>query len=81
MDSETDTEFDPWQSFVLVAKNFLGNRKAENYQELVEDMPSKFKDFGVKMNIKAHYLFSHLHRFPTNLGDKIEEHGEKFHQE
>ena len=65
-----DTEFAAWQSFVLVTQNFLGNRKAENYHELVEDMLSKFKDFGVEMNIKVHYLFSHLDRFSTNLGKK-----------
>ena len=79
--SMTDTESAAWQSFVLVAQNFLGNRKAENYQELVEGMLSKFKDLGVKMSIKIHYLFSHLDRFPANLGDLSEEHGERFHQD
>ncbi|XP_076799763.1 uncharacterized protein LOC143444861 [Clavelina lepadiformis] len=71
--SMTDTESAAWQSFVLVTQNFLGNRKAENYQELVEDMLSKLKDLGVKMSIKVHYLFSHLDRFPANLGDLSEE--------
>ena len=79
--SMTDTESAAWQSFVLVTQNFLGNRKAENYQELVEGMLSKFKDLGVKMSVKIHYLFSHLDRFPANLGDLSEEHGERFHQD
>ena len=56
-------------------------RKAENYQELVEDMPSKFQDLGVKMSIKVHYLFNHLDRFPSNLGDLSEEQGKRFHQD
>ena len=36
--SMTDTESAAWQSFVFVTQNFLGNHKAENYQELVENM-------------------------------------------
>ena len=64
--SMTDTEPATRQSFVLVTQNFLGNRKAENYEEFVEDMLSKFKDLGVKMSIKVHCLFSHLDRFTTN---------------
>ena len=77
----TDTESAAWQSFVLVTQNFLGNQKAENYEELVEGMFSKFKDLGVKMSIKIHHLFSHLDRFPANLGDLSDEHGERFHQD
>ena len=79
--SMTDMESAARQSFVLVTQNFLGNRKAENYQELVEDMLSKFKDLGVKMSIKVHYLFSHSDCFHTNLGNLSEEHGERFHQD
>ena len=81
MHSMTDTESAACQSFILVTQNFLGNRKVENYQELVEDMLSKFKDLVVKRSIKVHYLCSHLIRFSTNLGDLSEEHGEKFYQE
>ena len=43
--------------------------KSSNYQEMVENMLSKFKDLGVKMSIKVHYLFSHLDSFPTNFVD------------
>ena len=42
--SMTDTKSSAWQSFILVSKNFLGNRNSENYQELVEDILSKFED-------------------------------------
>ena len=80
MHSSTHTQSAARQSFVLGTQNFRGNRKAENYQELLEDMLSKFKDLGVKMSIKVHYLFSHLDRFLTNLCDPSEEHGERFHQ-
>ena len=43
-------------------------------------MLSKFKDLDMKMSIKVYYLFSHLHSFPTNLGDLSDEHGKRFHQ-
>ena len=33
------------------------------------------------MSIKVHFLFSHLERFPDNLGDYSEEQGERFHQD
>ena len=32
------------------------------------------------MNIKVHFLHSHLDKFPENLGDITEEQGERFHQ-
>ena len=38
--------------------------------------------FGVKLGDQdKHYLHSHLHRFPENLGDLSEEQGEIFHQD
>ena len=76
----TDMEYAAWQSFDLVIQNFLGNRKAENYQELVENMLSKFKDLGVKMSIKVYFLFSHSDCFLANLGKLNEERRERFHQ-
>ena len=44
-------------------------------------MLSKFKDLGVKISIKFYYLFSHLDRFPANLGDLNEKHVERFHED
>jgi hypothetical protein len=32
-----------WSSFVLVVKNFLGNKKADNYTQLVEDYALSFQ--------------------------------------
>ena len=79
--SMTEKEFAAWISFTVVVKNFLGNNKANNYIQIVEDMLSKFQSLGAKMNIKIHYLFSHLDRFPENLGELSEEQGERFHQD
>ena len=44
-------------------------------------MPSAFHDFGCKMSIKVHILFSHLEKFPDNLEVVSDEQGEKFLQD
>ena len=33
------------------------------------------------MGIKVHFLFSHIDKFLDNLGDVIDEQGERFHQD
>jgi len=66
---------------LLVVKNFLGNCKAKNYEELVQNMLVNFKNLDAAMSIKVHYLHSHLDKFPENLGDVSEEQGERFHQD
>lgn len=76
-----DTEKTAWQSFKTVRENFLGNKKSENYQELVEQMLENFKNLGCLMSYKMHFLHSHLDYFPLNLGDVSEEQGERFHQD
>ena len=76
-----DIEASAWSSYVSVIENFLGNQKAENYEELVLNMLTNFKNLGTNMSIKVHFLHSHLNRFPHNLGDFSEEQGERFHQD
>ena len=79
--SMTETEFAAWNSFTDVLKILLGNNKANNYIQIVEDMLLKFHNLGAKMSIKIHYFFSHLDRFSENLGKLSEEQGERFHQD
>ena len=74
-------ELEVWKAFVLVVKNFLGNNKARNYTELVNNMLTAFRNLGCNMSIKMPYLFSHMDRFPKNLSSMIEEQGERFHQD
>jgi hypothetical protein len=81
LDSMNEMEFNAWSAFTQVVKNFLGNHKADNYADLVEDMLIRFQKLGCNMSIKIHYLHSHLERFPENLGDISEEQGERFHQD
>ncbi|KAI6648689.1 hypothetical protein LOD99_7915 [Oopsacas minuta] len=66
--SMTNLESSARCAFVLVVNNFLGNNKANNYIDLVNDMLYKLKYLDVNMSIKVHYLFSHLDRFPETLG-------------
>lgn len=70
-----------WLSFKSVVINFLGNKKAENYKQIVEDMLKNFKNLGCRMSLKVHFLHSHLDFFPENLGDNSDEQGERFHQD
>ena len=62
-----DKEKAAWLSFVDVMKNFLGNKKAGNHEDLVGNMLSGFRHLGCKMSIKVHFLFSHLDKFRDNL--------------
>ena len=70
-----------WLSFKKVCLEFLGNKKSENYREIVAEMIDNFKKMGCLMSYKVHFLHSHINEFPDNLGDFSEEQGERFHQD
>jgi len=61
--------------------SFLGNRKAVNYKGIVAKLLCILQDTVANMRIKLHFLYSHLDRFPENLGDLTDEQGERFHQD
>ena len=77
----TVVEARAWKAFSKMVHNFLDNKRADNYIELVEELLLSLQDLGCRMSIKAHYLHSHLSESPTNLGDVSEEQGERFHQD
>ena len=66
------------KAFSKVVHNLLGNKKADNYIKLVQELLLSLRDLGCRMSIKAHYLHSYLSEFPANLGDVREEQGEHF---
>ncbi|KYN17580.1 hypothetical protein ALC57_10132 [Trachymyrmex cornetzi] len=76
-----DLEKAAWLSFRDVAQNFLGNQKSDDYVAIVANMISNFRRLGCLMNLKLHFLDSHISYFPENLGDYSEEQGERFHQD
>ena len=74
----TEVESAAWCSYVSVVKELLGKTKVDCYQDILKQMLANFQALGARMNIKIHYLFSHLGRFPENLGEVSEELGERF---
>ena len=76
----TVVESAAWCSYVSVVKEFLGKTKADCYQDIAKQMLTNFQAVGARMSIKIRYIFSHLGRFPENLGEVSEEQGERFHQ-
>lgn len=70
-----------WLSLKAVIHGFLGNKKAENYEELISNMLDSFKVMGCRMSLKLHMLHAHLDKFKDNLGEYSEEQGERFHQD
>ncbi|GBN30537.1 hypothetical protein AVEN_174502-1 [Araneus ventricosus] len=69
-----------WTSFKVLAENFLGNHKAENYRQIVTCLKA-YKTMGCNKPLKIHFLHSYLEFFPENLGSVSDEHGERFHQD
>ena len=70
-----------WDSFKFVVKVFLGNRRAQNYEELVNNLLQSYQKLGCNTSLKIHFLHSHLDFFPENCGAVSDEHGEFFNQD
>ena len=76
-----ETERNAWLSFKRICKDFLGNHKAADHQDFVQDLLTSYKAMGCNMSLKIHFLESHLDFFPENLGVVSDENGERFHQD
>ena len=63
-----------------VVQSFLGNRKVDNYKDIVLKLLDNLQAFGISMSIKVHFLHGHLDRFSENLGGVSDEQAERFHQ-
>ena len=60
---------------------FLGNKRDDNYIQLVTVLLQKCHQLGCNMSLKIHFLHSHLDFFPPSCGAVSDEHGERFHQD
>ena len=60
-----------------MVNGFLGNKRNQNYKELVKKLIKSYQNTGCRMSVKLHFLCSHLDFFQENLGDFSEEHGER----
>ena len=70
-----------WKSFVSVVEGFLGKHKADNFRNIVEELVDAYEKMGCRMSLKLHVLHSHIDEFKDNMGDYLEEQGERFHQD
>ena len=61
-----ETERTAWVSFERIFKDFLGNHKAANFRDVVQDLLTStwYKSMGCIMSMKIHFLESHLEFFP-----------------
>ena len=76
-----ETEKKAWQAFRGVVNGFLGNKRNQNYKELMKKLIKSYQNSGCRMSVELHFLCSHLDFFQENLGDFSEEHSERFHQD
>jgi len=77
----TGDEQRAWHAFREVVTGFLGNRRADNYKDRVEELLSSYQKLGCNMSLKIHFLNSHLEFFPENCGSVSDKHSERFHQD
>ena len=54
-------------SFKFVVKVFLGNRRAQNYVEIVNNLLYSYQKLGCNMSLNTHFLHSHLNFFPRRI--------------
>jgi len=55
-----ETERNAWLSFQKICNDSLGNYKAANYQDVVQDLLTSYKAMRCNMRLKIHFLESHL---------------------
>ena len=56
-------------------------KRAQNYEELVNNLLHRYQKLGCNMSLKIHFLHSHLDFFLHNCGAVSDEHGGRFHQD
>jgi len=47
-------------SLKFVVKGFLGNRRAQNYEDLVNNLSQSYQKLDCNMSLKIHFHLSHL---------------------
>jgi len=68
-----------WDSLKFAIKVFLENRRAQNYEELLNNRLQSYQKLGCNMSLK-YTSFTHIWFFPENCAVS-DEHGKCFHQE
>ena len=60
-------ERNSWQSLKTFIKDFLGNRRSEDYISVAEDLMKYFENLGTPCLLKMHFLRSHLNYFSEKM--------------
>jgi len=71
----SDKENAARQSFEKVSNGFLGNFKAANFKELVQDLMDSYEQLGCNMLLEMHFVFSLLNFFPLKFDAVSDEQG------
>ena len=59
----------------------MGNKRAQNYEELLNNLLRSYHKLGRNMSMKIHFLHPNLDFLPEKCGAVGDEHGERFHQD
>ena len=79
-DALNATEQKAWKNVKDLIKNVLGNSRASNWKEIVQNTICSFKPLEVRMSLKVHFLHCHADKFAEQTPLESDEHGERFHQ-
>ena len=69
-----------WEAIKTEVADFLGNRKLDDYEALVEEHLKSYKKQRCRMSLKIHFFHGYLSFFPLNLGAVCDEQKERFYQ-
>ena len=72
--ADTESEVLSTESKKAVPQQLNQSELNKNHEDLVNNLLSAFH------NLVCHFLFSHLEKFPENLGAVNDEQGDRFHQ-
>ncbi|KAJ4437814.1 hypothetical protein ANN_13752 [Periplaneta americana] len=62
-----------WKSFRDIVKGFLGNRRMDNYREVMQGLLKNYTTMGCRKSLKLHVLQSHLDIFKSYMDAYSEE--------
>ena len=62
-----EIEKEAWQAFRGVLNGFLGNKRNQNYKELVKKLIKSYQNMDCRMSVKLHFLCSDLDFFQEIL--------------
>ena len=77
----TAVEARAWVTFTNVVQGFLGDKKDDNYKEIVDELLSKSTRARVQNEHQTALLTQSLGQVSRQPGDDSEEQGERFHQD